>query len=224
MTVSIILITYNSWHVLPMFFKGLELADYPFSLYVVDNFSQHQPDLDRVVSVGVMNNNNCRQISLIKNKENLMYTKAANQGMIVADGELFLLMNPDCYGVDSGWLKKMIEYWEQYRPDVAGYKLVRPDLREIEHAGAHAPGVHEGKGEQDNGQYDEPRELMRADQYVTGACWMIAKTTIDKYGLLPEEHVHYASDREYCFNVRNNGGHIWYFPTKMVHMFGKSCL
>lgn len=220
---TIIVITYNSSHILDRFFRGLSIAGYDFELILIDNASRNQSELPRFIerhNTGKY----CKSVRTILNTENLMYTKAVNQGLSSFNTDVVLVMNPDCYGVDEGWLKKMIEHWDKYACEVAGYKLVRDDINIIEHVGARHPGVHLGKGEEDKGQYDKVTLLMGKDEYVTGAAWMLGSHTIKYYGLLDEKNVHYASDREYCIDVRNRGGKIYYFPIRMVHLFGKSSI
>lgn len=239
MTVTIIVITYNSNHVLPRFFKGLSLAGQPFELIIIDNASRESPislmEQGRLVGMEHLNKIKGLNIRTIQNDRNLMYTRAVNQGLRSFNTDLVLIMNPDCYGVDEGWLDNMVKYWARYGGDIAGYKLVRdwsmdesnphPDnpYWEIEHVGAHHPGVHKGKGEEDKGQYDRVIELKGEKDYVTGACIMLSKDTIKKFGLLDEQYAHYQSDREYCFHIRREGGKVMYFPVRMVHLFGKSC-
>lgn len=223
--VTIGIITYNSEPILEEYFKGLSKAGYPFELIVVDNNSREQASLS-----GKINNLILKYPSklingvthFIPNQQNLMYTRAVNQILEASRSDVILIMNPDCYGCDEGWLAEIVKYYERHQPDIAGYKLIRQDMETIEHVGARAPGVHLGKGEKDEGQYNEPYILAEDDQYVTGACLLIPRKTVKKFGLLDVNHVHYASDREYCFTIRRGGGKVWYFPVRLIHLFGRS--
>jgi GT2 family glycosyltransferase len=224
--VTVGVITYNSEPVLEKYFEGLSKAGYPFDLIVVDNKSRSQPDLwsklndlyDKYLEKAEFKTD----IQIIFNPNNAMYTKAANQILDASRRDVTLLMNPDCFGMDEGWLKRMVDMHEKHQADVTGYKLVKQDTNLIEHVGGKAPGIHLGKNEEDKGQYDEPYVLGEDDQYVTGACWMIPRKTVEKFGKLDNKHVHYASDREYCFTVRRGGGTVMYHPVRMIHLFGRS--
>lgn len=223
MKITILCISYNSFHVLQKFFNGLKMAGYFFEFILIDNGSRNQQTLEKITTQNLKDNKWVVNARVILNPKNLMYTKAVNQGLKATVNELILIMNPDCWGGEEGWLNLMVDYWKKYQPDIAGYKLVRENGT-IEHVGARLPGVHLGKGEEDKGQYDNVRELMEENQYVTGACLMLSRKTLDKYGYLDEQYIHYRSDSEYCVQNRKKGAKIWYFPVKMIHLFGGSSI
>lgn len=66
-------------------------------------------------------------VVLLKNKENLGFSKANNQGIKIAKGKYILILNSDTI-VKKTAIEILIDYLEQHREiDIIGPKLINPD-------------------------------------------------------------------------------------------------
>jgi GT2 family glycosyltransferase len=102
---------------------------------------------------------------LIKNNENLGFSRATNQGIDIAQGEYILTLNADVILTPSflsEMVKKADEAGENY--GMFNGKMLRFDGRTIDSLGlvlSHARRFYDrGGGEIDAGQYDEPAEVF----------------------------------------------------------------
>jgi GT2 family glycosyltransferase len=95
--------------------------------------------------------------------------------------------------------------------------LVKPNGI-IEHAGGYGDGDHIGRGEEDEGQYDE----IRSVDWVTFGAIALYRGLINELGLLDENYPHFGSDREYCRKAAATGLMVTCSPQRLTHGFGKS--
>lgn len=85
--ISVLIVNYNSEKQTLKLLKSLELiSNYVNEILVVDNCSNKKFKL-----------NQSNKIILIKNKKNLGFSKAVNQGIRIAKNNIILLLNPDTY-------------------------------------------------------------------------------------------------------------------------------
>jgi len=154
------------------------------------------------------------KVRLIRNKENLGFSKAVNQGLREAKGEKLLLLNNDVK-VPAGWCKAFLKASEGPGVGIVGCKLVFPN-GDLQHAGCSIKPwgiVRHGYREKDNGQYDEEREV----DYVSGAAFLINRGVIAEIGLLDEEYSPaYYEETDYCWRARKAGFKVLYSPEPVV--------
>ncbi len=85
--ITVLIINYNSHIQTIRLLKSLKLiSNYISEIIVIDNCSNED-----------LNFNNFNNIILIKNKENIGFSKAVNQGIKIAQNNIILLLNPDTY-------------------------------------------------------------------------------------------------------------------------------
>ncbi len=100
MKTSIIIVSYNSKPALKPCIDSLTAnTSPPFEIIIVDNHS-----LDG--SVEFLEKLNNPTVRAVINQSNFGFTKACNQGIAMAQGELLVTMNPDVL-VPYGWLDRM---------------------------------------------------------------------------------------------------------------------
>ncbi|MDD5317640.1 MAG: glycosyltransferase family 2 protein [Candidatus ainarchaeum sp.] len=155
-------------------------------------------------------------VVLEKNRENMGFAKASNQGIRRASGEFVVLMNNDVE-VGPGWQAGLLDAARQGKAGIAGGKLLFPDGR-IQHAGCMVRpwGIERiGYGERDDGRFDARREV----DYVTGALMLVKREVIEKIGLLDEEFSPaYYEETDYCWRARKAGFRVVYAPeTVAIH-------
>ncbi|MEL7226638.1 MAG: glycosyltransferase, partial [Cyanobacteria bacterium J06576_12] len=150
-------------------------------------------------------------IKLVIMQRNSGYSSANNAGASQARGKYILLMNSDVFPRASGWIDKMIEFY-QSSPEIGtvGAKLVYED-GSIQHAGMFFEKttfpfwltLHYYKGFPN--KYG-PANTARAVPSVTGACLLIAKELYDQVGGMSTEYViGDFEDSDLCFKCVSQG-------------------
>lgn len=174
---------------------------------------------------------------IIRNKKNLGFARANNQGIKIAKGRHILLLNSDTRLVENS-LKKMVEWMDKHRDaGIVSCKLVNSDgstqptggsfptlgriflwasfLDDLPFVGSifgsYHPHVSDGFFENEHRQ-----------DWVTGAFMLIKGELIDKMGYLDEDFFMYGEDVEYCLRASNSGWQVWYTPsTQIIHLGSK---
>ncbi|MBN9500743.1 MAG: glycosyltransferase family 2 protein [Armatimonadetes bacterium] len=113
--VSVIVVSYNTREKLR---RCLRLIEPEHEVIVVDNAS-----VDGSAEMVAVDSPTVR---LIRNSENRGFGAANNQGMEVASGDLFLLLNSDCYA-QPGAISELAQSFAVDRVVAAGGKLLNPD-------------------------------------------------------------------------------------------------
>lgn len=160
-------------------------------------------------------------VSLIKNKENLGFSKGNNIGIRKAmkyDTDYILLLNNDVI-VDPKFLSELVRGAEtdpkigMANPKI--YYYDRPNV--IWYAGARFNNIigsspHIGWKEEDEGQFDNKREPER----LTGACMLIKKCVIKDVGYLNEDYFAIVEDSEFSIRVKRAGYKLLFVPESII--------
>ena len=154
------------------------------------------------------------QARLICHKQNMGFSPGLNAAMQQIDSDIIVLLNNDV-SVRPDWLRALV------RPiatdptiGITGCKMLYPDGNTLQHAGASlsyplAHSQHDFYREPDEGQADEMRDVP----YVTGAAIAIARSVINKIGLLDEAFSPiYYEEADYCYRAREAGFRVVYAP------------
>jgi hypothetical protein len=164
-------------------------------------------------------------VKLIKNRNNVGFSKANNQGIEYAlkhGAEYILLLNNDVEIVEKKWLTTMLHFFESDpQIGILGCKLLYPDGR-IQHAGGFIKisRLGQGEGELDRGQYDK----VRVVDYIIGATLLIKAEVIRKIGLLDEGFSPlYFEEVDWCVRAKFHGYKVIYTPhPTFVHNSGST--
>ncbi len=166
------------------------------------------------------------QIELIKNVQNIGFSKANNQGIRIAlknGAKHILLLNNDVEIPRAGWLEELSNVLESdSKIGIVGCKLLYPNGT-IQHAGGiislRVPH-HRGECEKDTGKYDSVEFV----DYVTGAALLIKAEVIQRIGLLDEGFTPlYFEDTDWCMRARFHGYKVAYTPNPtLIHHCGSS--
>ena len=154
---------------------------------------------------------------VIRNRENLGFCAANNQGIRAARGEFVALLNNDAEAED-GWLDALTRACSS-AADVgmaASKVLVWEDPGRIDKAGhlIFPDGQNRGRGtgDPDRGQYDREEEVLWPD----GCAAMYRKEMLDRIGGFDEDFFAYGDDAELGLRARIAGWRAVYAPRAVV--------
>lgn len=198
--------------------------DLSFEVIVVDNNSQ-DTSLEMIVK-------KFPQVKLVKNKENLGYAKANNQGIKLSKGKYVLLLNSDTYLIENSLMKLVTSANRLKNLGALGPLLLNPDKSIQQSVGffPHLPQVVWWMTFIDDlpgGAFLKPYHVdhdsfYQKDQQVdwlTGAAMIIPRQAIKKVGLLDEKIFMYGEDVDWCFRLKKAGFNIYFSPvTKIIHI------
>lgn len=158
-------------------------------------------------------------VKLIRSKKNLGFAGGNNMGIDAARGKYIFFVNNDtifedfdfdkilemferdnrigaiCPKIRFSWGERLIQY--------AGYTKLNPITMRNKAFGC---------GEQDNGQWDTPRETP----YMHGAAVMVKREVIEKAGKMPECYFLYYEELDWSMMIRKAGYTIWTCPACQI--------
>ncbi|HUV42514.1 MAG TPA: glycosyltransferase family 2 protein [Patescibacteria group bacterium] len=230
MKVSIIILSWNTKKLLRDCLKSV-LAQKPLSLevIVIDNASSDgSPE---------MVEKEFKQVKLIRNKENLGFAKANNQGIKIAKGDLIMLLNSDTI-VQKGTIKELIDSFQKQdrfkavspllilpnkKPQI-DYYMKFPNLWQVflYHNPVLRPLVLKIAFLRNRICFFPRKEPFEVDQ-LPGAALIASKKTWDKVGLLDEDFHFLFEDVDWCYRARKLDCQLLVIPeAKIIHLGGAS--
>lgn len=165
-------------------------------------------------------------LTLVKNKENVGFAKAVNQGIRKSEGKCVFLLNPDTK-VEKDALSALVEFAERKTGvGVVGAKLLSPK-REVQESVFYLPTIWRAIKEYWLGgaksQYAPKTSFPVEVEAVVGGAMLITRETIEKVGLLDERYFMYFEDLDYCRRTRKAGLSVYYLPeARIIHYHGAS--
>jgi len=228
---SIIIVNYNVAYFLEQCLnsciKAAEHAD--IEIIVIDNNS--------VDGSEEMMRTKFPVIPYVLNKQNLGFSKANNQGMLMAKGEYVLLLNPDTV-VEEMTFRSTIDFMNDH-PDAGGLGVRMLDGRgkflPESKRGLPTPSVAFYKifglsalfpkskifGKYHLGYLNEFE--THEVEILSGAFMMMRKSVLDKIGMLDEAFFMYGEDIDLSYRIIQSGNKNYYFPTtRIIHYKGES--
>ena len=205
--VSVIIVNWNGGKVFEKCLKFLKKIDYPnCELIIVDNGSKDGTD----------------RFAQIKNRKNLGFAPANNQGLKVAKGKYILLLNNDTK-VSKDLLSVLVSKMES-DPSVGVIqpKILMMDKKGyLDNAGSFLTRIgfleHWGFGEKDSIEFSKEKEVFSAK----GACILIRRDVVQKVGLFDNDFVSYFEESDFCWRVWLVGLRVIYYPqTYIYHKVG----
>ncbi len=225
--VSVIVVTYNSAHLLVRMFDALEAARGPLHLQVicVDNASRD----DSVSTLRAR----YPDAEIIANETNVGFGRANNQALARAEGRYVLLLNTDAF-VSADTLTKTVAFMDSHpRCGVLGVKLVgedgalQPSCRYFPTpwntflAATGLAGLVPAASLVDDMAWDHA--AVRECDWVPGCYYLVRRTVIAGIGLFDPRYFLYYEEIDHCRAVREAGWQVIYYPfTQVVHLGGES--
>lgn len=227
MDISVVIVNYNTGHLLPEVMRCLRAArgGLQLQVIVVDNASN---DDSRRILRG-----ECADCQVIENAANVGFGRANNQALEHARGRYVLLLNTDAF-VATDTLTKTFAYLEghpecgllgvrlvgrdgslqpscRYFPTPWNQFLVRAGLVRL------FPRVRLV----DDMAWDHASE--RECDWVPGCYYLVRRQVIDQVGLFDPRYFLYYEEVDHCRVVKAAGWKVMFYPlTTVVHIGGES--
>jgi GT2 family glycosyltransferase len=215
---SIIIVSYNARDDLRRCLESLRTTPprTDHEIVVVDNASSDGSTEEAARSPGAR---------VIRNTENLGFSRANNIGIRASTGRNLLLLNSDTV-VPPGAVDRLMAILEA-RPDVAvvGPRLVNGAGRAELSFGRMIGPFNEIRQKRlaRSAQVEELTRQERFTDWVSGACLMVRRSDAEAVGLLDERFFMYTEDVDFCASIRARGRKILFTPeVEVVHLVGRS--
>jgi len=218
---SVVTVTYNSEKQIGALLDSLyqEKGTVPIEVIVVDNNSKDN-------SLAVAKNHKIKPVTK-QMGTNAGFSAAVNQGIKMAKGEYFLLLNPDTVVV-KGTLKKLLDFARDTSPlGAVAPRLLNPDGKPQASVFRFPTIWNAIKKDFFNcqncfGKYLPDNRIQKVDVAVMAA-FLIPKAAYEIVGGLDEKYFMYYEDFEFCRGLRKRNLPLYYFPAARVrHVHGAS--
>ena len=227
MSLDVLIVNYNTAHLLGPMFQSLKLSlgDISLRYLVVDNASSDD-------SLSVLKGEYPEAL-VIANDKNIGFGRANNQLLDYLQGRYALLLNTDAFVVPDT-LTKTLDYMEshlecgvlgvhltgrdgelqpscRYFPTPLNVFLLRTGLNRL------LPCVRMSD------DMDWDHASVHECDWVPGCYFLIRREVIDQLGLFDPRFFLYYEEIDYCKRVKEAGWKVVYYPyTSVVHIGGES--
>lgn len=216
--VSIIIINYNGKDYLKRCIESILENNYSnYEIIVVDNAST-----DGTAEMLKKDFNGIAGLRFVSLDKNYGPAKARNEGVKLAKGEIISFLDNDTE-VDPYWISNALKYFEN-DSKIGALQcklLLLNDKNRIDYAGEYLGSlgflVHVARyGEEDNGQYDEAKELLAAKS----AGMFIRKDVFDKIGGFDDDYFIFVEETDLGWRAWLAGYKtIFAYDSKVYHYY-----
>ncbi len=172
------------------------------------------------------------QIRIIDNKENLGFAQGYNKALEEVQADYYVLLNSDVQ-VGPNWISPIIELMEKdpliacVQPKLLSY-MERTKFEYAGAAGGHIDylGYPFCRGrvfnslEEDNGQYDDIKEIF----WATGAALFVRASIYKTLGGLDKDFFAHQEEIDFCWRVKNAGYKVYCHPQSVCYHLGGGSL
>ncbi len=221
---AIVILNYNGKQHLAEFLPSVILHTKAYRVVVVDNGSSDD-------SVEFLREN-FSTVELLLSNENRGFAGGYNWALNQIQAKYYILLNSDVE-VSSNWVAPLVQVLES-SPNIAACQpkiLNYHNKRYFEYAGA-AGGFLDKYGypfcrgrifdtiEQDNGQYDDTREIF----WASGACLGIKAEDFHTVGGFDADFFAHMEEIDLCWRIKQTGKQIYYTSESTVFHLGGGTL
>ncbi len=212
-TVDIILPVYNALDDVKACIASLYYHNtYPFNLIIIDDCSEHE------TQQWLREEQKRRDFTLLRNTQNLRFTKTVNKGFKESRSEFVVLLNSDTI-VTAYWLEKILLCFQSDDltgivgplSNAASWQTV-PVREDRENGGWLVNEIPEGYTLEQMGHLVETVSSRMYPQVpsVNGFCYTIRREVINKIGTLDEEYfpTGYGEEDDFSIRARKAGFNI----------------
>ena len=173
------------------------------------------------------------KIKLIKNKKNVGFGRANNQGISASKAKLVLLLNSDTIVLPGNIIKMINVLSDDQSIGVVGCRLILPN-GEYQPSSMYFPTLKRifverlllYKVFKNLPQTPvEPPLLKKREEcdWVFGACMLIRKRVFESVGMFDPDFFMYGEEMDLCYRIRNKGWRIVFEPeAEILHLDGGS--
>lgn len=170
------------------------------------------------------------EVKIIQNDSNLGLGKASNQGIEATHGKYVLLLNNDTI-VNGAAFDAMVDFFEEHpRVGAVGGKILNPDGTTQSCYNYFSTVGEEFLIATRLGEKFRPGypSVMNGNQiksvdWMTSACLMVRRATLDEVGLLDENYFIYGDEVDLQYRIKKAGWDIYYLPeATTIHYGGRS--
>ncbi len=230
---SIVIVNYNTKELTLSCIESIKKNTHKirYEIIVVDNGSEEE--------LGIRD----EELKMVRNRKNLGFAKANNQGIELSKGRYVLLLNSDTL-IHDNVLGEMVGWMgENPKIGIATCALKNKD-GSLQGTGGYFPSLlrvfswmtiqdfpfvdyfikpfhptKEKSFSKNDKFYSESKEL----DWVTGAFMMIRRGVVDEIGYLDEEYFMYTEETDFCFRAKKKGWKVFYNPKwSITHLGGAS--
>jgi GT2 family glycosyltransferase len=226
--VSVVIVNYNTKHVLSRAVAALEVAgrELRMQVVVVDNASRDgSADFIRTT---------LPQVTLVANEQNVGFGRANNQVLPLLRGKFVLLLNPDAYPEPDS-VRSALDYVARHpRCAALGGRLISADRTQVGSSARNFPtpwnrflwrtGLH-GMFPSSRLVDDPHWDYRRSGEcdWVPGAFLLVPRAVIDEVGLFDPRYFLYSEEVDFCRTVKAAGWEVHYCSDAIVvHVGGES--
>lgn len=229
MDISIIVVNWNTVDMLRDCLTSVvqNLDDLDAEVIVIDNASSDgsQEMVEREF----------QNVVLIKNKENVGFAAANNQGFRIAKGEYVLLLNSDTI-VHGDVLKQSVNYLAEHKSVGAmGCRVLNTDgsvqltcseFPTLTNLLVMSSGLWKLKSPRWFGKYlmtDWQRDSERSVEVISGCYLLLRQEVIREVGPLDEHFFFFGEETDWCYRIRSAGWQLMFAPVgEITHHGGGS--
>lgn len=230
---SIVIVNYNTRDLLFKCLKSIQTSSDSslLEIIVVDNASN-----DNSVE---MIEKYFPDVILVRNRKNMGFAYANNQGIRYSKGKYIILLNSDTEIVAKDFFKRIVYFFKKHpRCGIIG-PLIRDSEGNIQNSVCPFPSLYTVSMQMSGLSYFFPgniyfspfREFVLNKKYtkihevdwVSGACLCFRRELLDTVGLLDDNFFLYYEETDFCWRVRRKGWKIYFIPVEgCVHHTGKT--
>jgi N-acetylglucosaminyl-diphospho-decaprenol L-rhamnosyltransferase len=225
MKFSVVMVNYHAWPYTLRCIDSLYGTDYEdFEVVVVNNDQAAAPEMSH-------------SLRLIRNPENVGFARACNQGIVASDGDYVVLINNDAL-VEGGFFESLEEFFDENpRVGVAGTKIVDAEGNLELSARKELSFISGLLGRTSLltrlfpknplvrclfPAAEEPSGPTKVD-WVSGACMVLRRRTLEEIELLDERFFMYFEDADLCRRAWKAAWLVYYLPqVEVLHHSGVS--
>lgn len=223
--VTVLILNWNGKDWLEKFLPSVMSTTYSsVEILVADNGSTDE-------SVAFLQKN-YPSVRILQHEKNHGFTGGNNLAIPAIESPYVALLNSDVE-VTPDWLQPLVAQMDS-DPKVASVQpkiLAQMQKTHFEYAGAAGGYIDQfaypfcrGRifdlTEEDQGQYDDAREIF----WASGACCLIRKSVIEEIGLFEERFFAHMEEIDFCWRAKNHGYKIMIAPQSVVYHVGGGTL
>ena len=215
MDLSIIIVNWNTSELLHQCLNSIynNRSSYSFEVVVVDNGS-HDSSISMI-------ENHFPSVILIKNDRNHGFARANNQGLSIAKGRYFMLLNSDTIVLPEAFDKLIQTADGNPELGVLGPQILNMDGT-VQSSWASFPSFFSELIGQ-NFRIRKPvvgfPHAYEVD-WITGACMLVRARVVSEVGMLDDGYFMYSEETDWCLRIKNKGWKIWYLSNAEIYHLG----